>query len=134
MLNSLQTYQIHFDGGCRPNPGEMSSAYIIRNMGGVIISSECIKGGHGTSNVAEYIALHKGLEKAIELGIKHIEIYGDSQLVIQQINGTNQAKNAKMKYYRDSVRELLKKFHTYKLLHIPRKFNQEADKLSWKGE
>ena len=39
---------------------------------------------HGcTDNVAEYEALIKGLGKAINMNVKFIEVFGDSQIVIK---------------------------------------------------
>ncbi|CAL8997888.1 unnamed protein product [Prunus brigantina] len=43
-----------------------------------------------TNNKAEYEALIIGLEMALELGVKHLEVFGDSQLVIKQL--TNEYK------------------------------------------
>jgi ribonuclease HI len=35
-----------------------------------------------SNNVAEYEALINGLRIAIELGVRHLDVHGDSQLVI----------------------------------------------------
>ncbi len=40
-----------------------------------------------TNNEAEYTGLIIGLEKAIEQGIQELEVYGDSNLVVNQVNG-----------------------------------------------
>ena len=39
-----------------------------------------------TNNIAEYEACILGLEVSIDLRIKHLEVYGDSTLVIYQVN------------------------------------------------
>ena len=49
-MNSLQTVILNFDGSSKPNPGEMTSAYVIRTVDDKLMHSETIKGGHGTSN------------------------------------------------------------------------------------
>jgi len=40
-----------------------------------------------TNNIAEYEACIMGIEEAINLRIKNLDIYGDSALVINQIKG-----------------------------------------------
>ncbi len=126
---NLRTYTLHFDGSSKPNPGEMTSGYLIQDDDGHIISSQTIKGGEGTSNKAEYIGLYEGIKKAVNLGIKHIEIFGDSQLVINQVNGNFRCKKASLKYYRDKIQKLVTNFHTCVITHVPRNKNKKADKL-----
>ncbi|MGL6343117.1 MAG: reverse transcriptase-like protein, partial [Waterburya sp.] len=40
-----------------------------------------------TNNQAEYGGLLLGLRKALELEITHLVVFGDSQLIINQVNG-----------------------------------------------
>jgi len=49
-----------------------------------------------SNNVAEYEAIIIGLELAIEMHIDQLEAFGDSQLIIQQINGQYEVRNAKL--------------------------------------
>jgi len=58
---------------------------------------------HLTMNAAEYEALIHGLFLSKELGVKHLIIRGDSQLVINQENGTNEAKDQIMSIYLGKV-------------------------------
>lgn len=126
---NFETVYLSFDGSSKPNPGEMTSAYVIRDENNKMIHSETIQGGQGTSNEAEYIGLYQGLRKVVEMGYKHIKIQGDSQLVIFQVNGQFKCRKAKLVAYRDKILQLLKEFHTYELTHVKREFNKEADKL-----
>ena len=130
---NLQTYIIRFDGSAKPNPGMMTSAYLIYDSNENLLCSETIKGDYGTSNLAEYIGLYSGLQKAKELGFRHIEVYGDSELVINQLNGEYKCKKATLKEYKEKIENLLNEFWTYKLTHVKRKFNKAADKLCRKG-
>lgn len=41
----------------------------------------------GTCNVAEYNAALAGLKVAAELGVRRVQLVGDSQLVVRQLNG-----------------------------------------------
>ena len=47
-----------------------------------------------TKNIAEYEALLLGVKDAKEMGIMCLKIFGDVDLIIQQVNNTFQAKNA----------------------------------------
>ena len=57
-----------------------------------------------SNNVAEYEALINGLRIAIELGIRRLDIQGDSQLVINKIMKKLSCHNAKMATYYREVR------------------------------
>ena len=57
-----------------------------------------------SNNVAEYEALINGLHIAIELGIRWLDVRGDSQLVIDQVMKESSYHNAKMVAYCHEVR------------------------------
>lgn len=128
-MNNL-TYTIHFDGSSRPNPGIMTAGYVIQDDDKKVITSASISGGDGTSNEAEYIGLLSGILKALELGFKHVKIFGDSQLIVNQVLGKFKCKKPRLIKYRDEIQTLLKKFYTYELTQVPRNQNKEADKLT----
>ncbi|GAU46722.1 hypothetical protein TSUD_100140 [Trifolium subterraneum] len=83
-----------------------------------------------TNNIAEYEACIMGIEEAIDLRIKNIDIYGDSTLVINQIKGEWETRHAGLIPYRDYARRLLTFFNKVELHHIPRDENQMADALA----
>ena len=56
-----------------------------------------------SNNVAEYEPLLHGLRMAVSMGIQRLEVCGDSNLVISQINGDFDAKDPKMAAYRNAV-------------------------------
>ena len=58
------------------------------------------------------------------------EIFGDADLIIQQVNNTFQAKNVKLKAYRDEVWKLRDSFMFFELSYIPRDLNHLADSLA----
>ena len=51
------------------------------------------------NNVAKYEALINGLRIAIELGIRCLDIWGDSQLVVDQVMKESSCHDAKMATY-----------------------------------
>src|SRR4030066_1613315 len=83
-----------------------------------------------TNNIAEYEACIMGIEEAINLRIKILDIYGDSALVLNQIKGEWETRNPGLVPYRDYARRLLPFFNKVELHHIPRDENQMADALA----
>ena len=68
-----------------------------------------------TNNIEEYEALMLGVKDAKEMGIMCLKIFGDADLIIQQVNNTCQAKNVRLKAYRDEVWKLME---TQGLFHV----------------
>jgi hypothetical protein len=59
-----------------------------------------------------------------------VEIYGDSELVIKQLNGQYECRNDILRNYYEECREILKSFQLVILQHIPRERNEEANRLA----
>jgi ribonuclease HI len=86
-----------------------------------------------SNNAAEYEAAVHGLRIAIELGIKRLMVYGDSALVIRQVNKDWDCNNEKMDAYVATIRKLENKFYGLEFHHVLRANNQAADVLSKLG-
>ena len=83
-----------------------------------------------TNNMEEYEACIMGLEEAIDLRIKILDVYGDSALVINQIKGEWDTRHPGLIRYKDYARRLLPFFNKVEFHHIPRDENQMADALT----
>jgi ribonuclease HI len=83
-----------------------------------------------SNNAAEYEALINGLRIAVELGIKCLEIRGDSELVMGQVMKDKNCVDPKMAAYCQAVRDLEGKFHGLELHHVLRDYNKAADVLA----
>jgi ribonuclease HI len=84
-----------------------------------------------TNNVCEYEALVLGLEAARKMKIKNIEVFGDAELIIKQVNRQYQAKHPRLRSYRNCVWDLIENFFTSVNFHfVPRSENQQADALA----
>ncbi|XP_057518009.1 uncharacterized protein LOC130798929 [Amaranthus tricolor] len=83
-----------------------------------------------SNNEAEYEALLMGLKICHEAGAKVLSTFSDSQLIVGQVNGEFEAKDEGMKMYLQQVREFVKKFDKFTLVHIPRSQNAQADSLA----
>ena len=84
----------------------------------------------GSNNAAEYEALLHGLRMAISMGIQRLEVRGDSNLAISQVNGDFDAKDPKMAAYRNAVLKMSARFEGLEFHHVARDNNQAADVLA----
>ncbi|KAM2951284.1 hypothetical protein COP2_000801 [Malus domestica] len=82
-----------------------------------------------SNNEAEYEALIAGLHLAKHLGVKRIDIFSDSQLVVNQVTNNFNAKDSSMVAYPAQTQLLLKHFH-YQITQIPRAANSHTDALA----
>ncbi|XP_058725990.1 uncharacterized protein LOC131597303 [Vicia villosa] len=83
-----------------------------------------------TNNVVEYEACILGLEEAIDLRIKNLDVYGNSTLVIIQIKGEWETRHLSLIPSKDYARRLLSFFKKNEFYHIPRDETQIADALA----
>ena len=83
-----------------------------------------------TNNIVEYESCITGLEIALDLGVKQLEIYGDSHLVIQQTQGIWRTRDKKLKPYHAYLDLLVDRFNELRYIHLPRVENQFADALA----
>jgi ribonuclease HI len=86
-----------------------------------------------SNNATEYEALVHGLSIAVSLGIKKLMVYGDSLVVISQINKDWDCSTHSMGKYCAAVRKLEDKFEGLEFHHVERDHNATADALSKLG-
>jgi ribonuclease HI len=84
-----------------------------------------------TNNVAEYEALVLGLRATREMWIQKVAVFGDAELVVQQIKSASQAKNPRLRSYRNEVWNLIDSFFlAFNIYFVPREKNTVADSLA----
>jgi ribonuclease HI len=83
-----------------------------------------------SNNATEYKALINGLRITVELGIKRLEIRGDSELVVEQVMKDKNCVDPRMAAYCQTVRDLEGKFHGLELHHVLRDYNKAANVLT----
>ncbi|XP_073120297.1 uncharacterized protein [Henckelia pumila] len=83
-----------------------------------------------SNNEAEYEAVLIGLRAAKQAGAARVHLYSDSQLVAQQVNGTYEVKNEKLKEYMRAIEEAKGFFDEVLFEQIPREGNEKADYLA----
>lgn len=119
---------VNVDGGARGNPGPAAIGVVVRE-GGEVIAEVGEKIGATTNNVAEYKALLKGIELAGRHGASELELLGDSELVVRQVEGRYKVKNAGMKELHEEVKRALRDFDSWSIRHVRRAENADADRL-----
>lgn len=144
MMNK-NTIVAYFDGCCEPvNPGDVASygAVIFKNGEKIWECSELFRPIKGreketSNNVAEYSGFLAILEYLQSQGYEHesVTIYGDSKLVINQMNPDPSKVQWKMRqgFYIPVARKAKKVLRDFTDIHlkwIPRDENDIADELS----
>jgi ribonuclease HI len=120
-----------FDGSAHPNPGKLGiGALLLGPQGERIEVSEALD--YGNSSEAEYAALIAVLQAALALSPPPVELllYGDSQVVINDVLGSTPQGAKGLETQRATVVALLQQLNNVTLRWIPRHRNGEADRLS----
>ena len=121
------------DGAARGNPGPAGIGALLKTPSGEVLSADSAYVGEATNNVAEYKALLLGLERALELGVRRIEVRADSELLVKQINGQYRVKSPGLRPLFQAAIALLARFEASRLVHVRREHNSEADRLANAG-
>lgn len=139
----METYTVHFDGSCWPNPaGTAAYGTIITKDGetlheeaGVIDTSPVM-----SNNVAEFFAVAVGLQRLVQKTSTErrkgvVNVYGDSKLVVEMMKGTWRPNPEKLYYpayqkAQESVRAVRDLGLSVSFTWIPREANTRCDDLS----
>lgn len=115
MRSSLKVF---FDGGCRPNPGEMETAVFV---GGLAHIRQNL--GFGSSGEAEWLALIEAARLAIELGARDVEFVGDSATVVGQAKGVVKCRGAVLGRHFDAFHDLAQGIARVRIRRVGRSQN-----------
>jgi ribonuclease HI len=83
--------------------------------------------GVTTNNQAEYTSLKLALEECRSMGVKEVQVYMDSLLVVNQMKGIFKVKNRDLWPIHDAINKLAQGFEHISYSHVPREFNKLAD-------
>lgn len=86
--------------------------------------------GVATNNEAEYHALIEGLKAVSEWKPDRLEVYLDSKLVVEQVNGRWKVKEARLQSLQTKAKELVAGFPEVEIKHVERERNKAADALA----
>lgn len=135
ILNPLMvdhvSIHIYSDGASRKNPGPAAVGMVFLTEKGDFIAEhrECI--GICTNNEAEYGAIIRALELGSTYCRKKVNVFSDSELVINQLNGTYAIKKPNLKKLFREVKGMERYYEQVNYNHAPRtnKHIDYADKL-----
>jgi len=117
---------LFFDGASRGNPGQAAgAAVIIMPDGDRHTAAEFLP--FATNKVAEYTGLIVGLKKAAALGIRKLEIRGDSNLIIKQVQGYWGVKAEHLQPLCQEAKRLIQSFDYAGIEWVAREQNKLAD-------
>lgn len=125
-----QHVDLFTDGGSRGNPGPGAAAFVIKDPQGGTILSRGIFLGQTTNNIAEYIAIRKGLTAVKQMEARSVRLFSDSELLIRQINGQYKVKSENLRPFYQDCMALLASFESWQATHVYREQNTEADALA----
>jgi len=128
------TTTIYVDGCCEPvNPsGYACFGWTALDDDGSEIMFDyglLLSGDGATNNLAEYGALVKALRWAKAEGLRGVQIYSDSQLMVNQVNDTWMCNKELLIKARDVARRVMAEVEAT-LTWVPRQQNERADELS----
>jgi ribonuclease HI len=104
-LVSIHPWKFFFDGStCREGQG-LGVALILNR--GVVFETSTHLEYFCTNNQAEYEVILLGLQFLSSMGIKHVEAFGDSLLVVQQVPGMYQCFDRSLNAYLDKYLEIV---------------------------
>ena len=139
----IETWTLYFDGAAWPNPGpNCSFGYHLHHNEELVASVSGIvqEPGEKSNNSAEYAGLAAGFKEFLNRKTdtySELNVFGDSQLVINQMNGKWKIRpdhNGLYIPYARKAMQLCKEVRSHKtqvhFFWIPREQNEEADRLS----
>ncbi|XP_074298270.1 uncharacterized protein LOC141629112 [Silene latifolia] len=127
-VDVLPPWQMYFDGAARQDGAGAGVVFVTPQNHlmpyAFTLTQLC------TNNMAEYQALILGLQMAIEIGVRDMDIYEDSKLVINQILGEFEVKKEDLIPYHQQALQLLNQLYDIHVGHVPRSANKLADVLA----
>lgn len=127
---TVNRVRLYSDGAARGNPGPAGAGAVLVEPSGQVVDRLGKFLGTQTNNYAEYMGLLLGLKRAQELGVREVEVFADSELMIRQLGGRYQVKSPSLRPLYEEALKLLNEFERVKLVHVPREMNRAADEMS----
>jgi ribonuclease HI len=121
---------VHIDGGSRGNPGEAGVGVFFQDSAGTPLQRIARYIGRATNNTAEYQALLVALARAREAGVKHLRVFSDSELLVNQVNGRYRTTVPHLQQLLQEAIRLMRDIKRVDVAHVRREQNREADALA----
>jgi ribonuclease HI len=123
--------RLYTDGAARGNPGPAGLGVVIEDDQKVRLRGLHRYLGIATNNEAEYHALIEGLKAVAPWNPDRLEIFLDSNLVVEQVKGKYRVKKPELQKLHEQAMELLKQFDDkWTIAHVERDHNKGADAMA----
>jgi ribonuclease HI len=127
-LVSSRPWKLFFDGStCREGQGV--GVVLVSPRGAIFETSACLD-YFCTNNQAEYEVILLGLQILSSMGVKYVEVLGDSLLVMQQVAGLYQCFDGSLNAYLDECVKIIALFIDFTVQHVFRDENIVANDLA----
>ena len=121
-------WKVHVDGASSAKGA--GAEIVIITPKGILLEHSFRLGFNAANNEAEYETLLAGLRAVSRLEARDLEIYSDSQLIVNQVQGSFKARNPRMKAYLELVKQAMSNFCMVKVIQVACRQNRHADSLT----
>lgn len=122
---------IYTDGASRGNPGPCSlGIQVFNSKKNLIYEEAAYLEDKNTNNFAEYKAVIRAFDLAVQNKIQELTLFSDSELLIRQLQKKYKVKSPSIKILWTECQNLLKQIPKAEFQHIPREKNSGADSLA----
>ena len=121
---------VYSDGASRGNPGPAAIGAAVYDSAGREVHAVSRRIGRATNNEAEYRAAIAGLEAALALGARDVELVMDSELVVRQLNLRYKVRNPSLRRLFGRIKDRQWRFASIQVRHGRREQNRRADELA----
>ena len=118
---------LHFDGS-KSQEG-VGARCILRDLKGKSTIITCRLYFECTNNTTKYEALLQVFKKVVDLKVKNNKVFGDSQVIVRQVNNTIHCNSGHLKNYQHEIWHLKYLFDSFKISSIPQNQNMDVDLL-----
>ena len=130
MIVTEEIWIVHADGASRGNPGPAAIGASVLDSGGREVHTVSERIGRATNNEAEYRSAIAGLEAALALGARSVELRLDSELVVRQLEHRYRVRNERLRPLFNRLVDLRRRFDSFSVTAVPRARNARADALA----
>jgi ribonuclease HI len=123
-----QVWTLYFDGS-KSQEGLGAGCILIGPKGKKIFLSYILK-FECTNKTSEYEDLVQGLKKAIDLNIKELKVFGDSEIIVRKVKNTIHFNSPHLRNYQQEVHRLIEHFEAFNITTVPRTKNTLVDSLA----
>jgi len=125
-----RSLNVYIDGAAVPNPGPSGIGVVIYNERKKKVKEVKKSIGLASNNMAEYEALIQGLKESKKLSAGTVNIFSDSELLVNQMSGKFRINDRELKALFQQAKSLENKFEKVSYRLIARDKNKVADQLA----